>query len=191
MTQLDIHLASKLSVVSLLAMDVDGVLTDGVLTYDDLGHEIKAFHVSDGLGIVLLLESGLTIAWISGRSSAVVARRAAELKVPYLLQGVRDKGRAIRDLSARLGVERNQVAYIADDWNDIPAFETAGVRIAVADAALEIREAADITTLHSGGRGAVREICEAILTARGQRATTLQRYLDHLTQPESDESVRQ
>lgn len=169
--------------IRLLAMDVDGVLTDGAIIYDSTGVELKHFHVSDGLGIVILKQVGITVAWLSARENTIVERRAAELQVSYILQGTRNKGQALQELSEKLNVKRSDIAYIGDDWNDLPAFEAAGIRIAVSNAAPEILAAADIVTARPGGHGAVREVCERLLDARGQRATCLQAYLKTLAGP--------
>jgi len=166
-------------------MDVDGVLTDGSLLYDTHGAELKRFHVSDGLGIVLLRQAAISVAWLSARTNPIIEHRATELKVPYVLQGTRNKGLALRELGDKLKIEMSAIAYIGDDWNDLPAFEAAGIRIAVSNAAPELLAAADIVTERPGGSGAVREVCERLLDARGQRAASLKAYLETLTEPPS------
>src|SRR5262249_24725986 len=115
-------------------MDVDGVLTDGALIYDSQGGELKRFHVSDGLGIVLLQQIGIEVAWLSGRAHHGVERRAKELGVTLVLQGVRDKHLALQRLSDDTGIPLAATGYIGDDWNDLPALEIAGVPIATANA---------------------------------------------------------
>src|SRR5579862_1570243 len=145
----------RLSAVRLLAMDVDGVLTDGVVQYDQDGKELKSFHVADGLGIVAAQRNGLRIAWISGRVHAGVVQRASELGVAHLMQGVKDKGSALRQLCKLEGITLSEVAFIGDDWNDLPAFEAAGVRFAVSSAELEIRSRADWVSPRPGGRGEI------------------------------------
>jgi 3-deoxy-D-manno-octulosonate 8-phosphate phosphatase (KDO 8-P phosphatase) len=181
-------LTTRLARVRLLAMDVDGVLTDGRIYWGASPStrelvEMKAFDVKDGLGISLARASGLEIGWITGRLSALVERRAEELGVRWLRQQVRDKGAALAALCADLGLEPSEAAYMADDLNDVPAFERAGVRISVADAAPEIRQAADWVTSAPGGRGAVREAIEAILRARGDWESARQRFLEALAEP--------
>src|SRR5436190_15959707 len=106
----------------LLAMDVDGVLTDGTLGYDSAGIEQKRFHVADGLGLTLMRLSGISTAWISGRSNPAVERRAAELKIDYLVQGEQDKEGALSRLATLLNLRKEEIAFIGDDWNDLPAF---------------------------------------------------------------------
>lgn len=177
------ELKSRLAQVRLLAMDVDGVLTDGTFAYDNGGGEQKRFHVMDGLGLVLLRLQQIEVAWISGRKSAIVTRRAQELGVAYVVQGVRDKRAVLNKLSESLQIPLTVTAYIGDDWNDLPAFAVAGVRIAVANAAQEVLERADVVTRHSGGQGAVREVCEMLLEARGEREVCLNAYLKSLEEP--------
>src|SRR5579871_2194556 len=106
-------LTDHLAAIRLLAMDVDGVLTDGAILYDSNGIEQKHFHVSDGLGIVLLAHVGIRVAWLSARKNPIVERRAAELQVPYVLQGTRNKGLALRELAEKRQVKRSAIAYIA------------------------------------------------------------------------------
>src|SRR5579871_5781200 len=153
----------RLSAVRLLAMDVDGVLTDGALIYDSRGRECKRFHVSDGLGMVVLRQSAVLVAWISGRRHAGVEQRAKELQVGELRQGVRDKQAVLTEIGANANIPLSEIAYIGDDWNDIPALEIVGCPIAVANAAAVVKEHAVFITSASGGNGAVREVCEAIL----------------------------
>lgn len=170
---------SALVAVRLLAMDVDGVLTDGCLGYGSDGAEEKRFHVHDGMGMTLVKRLGVQIAWISGRSNPGVERRAGELGVT-LLEGVKDKERALRQLEHSLNLTSSQIAYIGDDWNDLGAFAASGVRIAVADARPEVRERADLITRSAGGRGAVREVCDALLDAQTTRLRALEDYLESL-----------
>lgn len=174
-------LRKRLRGIRLLAMDVDGVLTDGLVSYDSEGRELKSFHVSDGLGIVLLRRCDIKIAWISGRKSAIVEKRGRELCVDALLQGVYNKRLALEDACFLLDIPQDAVAYVGDDWNDLPAFAFAGVCIAVANAVEEVKAAADIITQKSGGKGAVREVCNSILEAQQIRQTCLESYLASLT----------
>ncbi len=170
----------------LLAMDVDGVLTDGAVIFDDAGREQKRFHVADGLGLVLMRLMGVEGVWITGRVSSIVARRAEALRVELVLQGVRDKGAALAQIIEERGLSRAAVAYVGDDWNDLPALALAGTPIAVANAAGEVKAAARYVTQRSGGQGAIREVCEALLDARGEREVCLQRYLNSLREPRAD-----
>jgi 3-deoxy-D-manno-octulosonate 8-phosphate phosphatase (KDO 8-P phosphatase) len=172
--------SSKLARIRLLAMDVDGVLTDGTIAFDSSGGQSKRFQVADGLGLVVLRQAGILIAWVSGRADAVVVRRAEELQIAHLLQGVRDKGAALEQLRTDLGLARDEIAYIGDDWNDLLAFDAVGTRIAVANAVEEVKAQADLVTQARGGEGAVREVCDALLEARGIREASLKTYLESL-----------
>ena len=185
------RITALLGPVRLLAMDVDGVLTDGTLGIDDGGREQKRFHVSDGMGMTALRLAGVTVAWLSGRKSNAVTTRAADLRIPHVLQAVNDKGAALRQLASALGLARNAVAFIGDDWNDLLAFEAAGVCIAVCNGDDLVRDAADIVTQRQGGQGAVRELCDAMLDARGMRKEILAQYLATLKETTVDGSVGQ
>ncbi len=149
--------------IRLLVLDVDGVLTDGRLWYSANGEELKSFHVRDGLGIKSLLAAGTEVAIISGRASAAVARRAAELGIRHVVQGCDDKGRAFDALCASLGVSPSAVACIGDDTPDLPMLTRAGLAVAVADAHPDVRAVANRVTTLPGGRGAVREVCDWLL----------------------------
>lgn len=154
--------------VRLLVMDVDGVLTDGRILLDHQGREWKQFHVHDGQGISLARRAGLPIAWISGRASAAVEHRAAELQVSWVYQQVADKVQVLQELLHRTGVAAPAVAYIGDDVGDIPVLRRVGLPIAVANALPEVRACALWVTQRAGGQGAVREVIDRILRAQGQ-----------------------
>lgn len=173
-------LRERLSRVRVLAMDVDGVLTDGTLRIGSDGSEHKQFHVADGLGIVVAGMLGVQVIWVSGRESIAAQIRAAELGITRLLQGVRDKGSVLSQFCREQDIPMEQLAFIGDDWNDLTAFQVAGVKIAVANACEEVKAVADLVTEHNGGCGAVREVCEAIMDARGERSLCLERYLEGL-----------
>lgn len=147
-------------------MDCDGVLTDGRLWLTADGEEQKAFHVRDGQGIVLLHLAGIQTAIISGRISAATERRARELDMAYVRQGITDKVTALDEVLAEAGVSSDQCAYIGDDVGDISLMQRVGLAIAVADAAEETKAAAHHVTELRGGRGAVREACDMILKAQ-------------------------
>ncbi len=160
-------LAAKLAEIRLLVCDVDGVLTDGKLDYGVDGEgERKAFHVRDGLGLRNLMAAGIEIAWITARGGGAVERRAAELGVKHLVQKSGNKAQVLAELAAKLGVAMSAVAYVGDDLVDRDAMRAAGIAIAPADAHPEIRAIAAWVTSINGGRGAVREICDALLAAR-------------------------
>jgi 3-deoxy-D-manno-octulosonate 8-phosphate phosphatase (KDO 8-P phosphatase) len=167
--------------IKLLALDVDGTLTDGTVLYSDTGAELKPFHIQDGLGIVLAGFVGLQIAWITGRTSPIVERRARELKVTLLRQGVHDKAAALAEVAFAAGIEPGEVAFMGDDLNDIPAMRSAAAILAPANAVSEIRHLAHYVTSASGGQGAVREAIETILRARGDYDVAVGTYLLSLT----------
>lgn len=158
-------------------MDVDGTLTDGQISYDSRGGEMKSFSAADGLGIVMARLVGLKFAVITGRMSDVVQRRMSELGVEDILQGVTDKASAVRELMTKYSLESSQIAYIGDDLNDLPAFGLAGTRIAVADAAPIVRHAAEIVVSKPGGHGAVREAIEEILRHQSLLDDAIKAYL--------------
>lgn len=153
--------------IKLIAMDVDGVLTDGRIHLSAQGDEMKSFHVTDGLGINLARKAGIAVAFITGRSSPAVTKRARELSVDEVHQDVTDKARTLGELMRRLGLEKRECAYIGDDVNDLPAFAVAGLKIAVANAHPYVRKAADFVTETTGGNGAVREVIDHILRKKG------------------------
>jgi 3-deoxy-D-manno-octulosonate 8-phosphate phosphatase (KDO 8-P phosphatase) len=151
--------------IRLFAMDVDGILTDGTVTIHSDGTEAKTFSILDGRGLVRCREAGVILAWISGRASPATAVRAAELKIPHLLQGQIDKLAALQALARRLGATAGQVCYMGDDDIDAPALVWAGIGVTVPGAEPAALAAADLITSRPAGRGAVREVCEQILRA--------------------------
>lgn len=151
--------------VRLLVLDVDGVLTDGRLYITASGEEFKVFHVRDGAGIVAVQRAGIAVAIISGRNSAAVSRRAEELGIRHVRQGVADKAAVLRTLLGELGVAAEETACVGDDTPDLPMLAAAGLAIAVADAHPEVRSAAHWVTRVDGGCGAVRETCDLLLSA--------------------------
>lgn len=152
--------------IELVSFDVDGVLTDGQLVYADDGRELKAFHVQDGHAIKLLRGSGLQVAIITGRSSSMVDRRAAELDIEYVFQGAQDKTAALEELVARSGVRPERMAHIGDDLPDLTLFEQVRLAIAVPNGHPTVIARADYVTTLAGGQGVGREVCQLILTAR-------------------------
>ena len=160
---------AALARVRLLVLDVDGVLTDGRLFYGPKGELLKAFHVRDGYGIKKVAESGITVAIISGRKSEAVARRAKELGIRHVTQGANDKLAALRKLAKARGVSLEECACVGDDTPDAPILAAAGVGIAVADAHDDALSVADLITTRSGGQGAVREVCDWLIAARGSQ----------------------
>ncbi len=152
--------------IRLLVLDVDGVLTDGRLWFGPDGEQLKAFHVRDGVGIKAVLGAGIEVAIISGRRSAAVERRAAELGIRHLRQGCEDKAEALRALGAALGVPADAAACVGDDTPDLPMMALVALPIAVADAHPSVLAAARHVTRAAGGAGAVREVCDLLLDAR-------------------------
>jgi 3-deoxy-D-manno-octulosonate 8-phosphate phosphatase (KDO 8-P phosphatase) len=163
----DAALAQRCRALRLILADVDGVMTDGTVLLLPDGREAKAFHVRDGMAVVLAHRSGLRTGLLSGRSSEVVARRASELGMAVVRQGVRDKAAALREILAQEGLEAREVAYIGDDVNDLPVMAEVGLTAAPADAPMEVRSQAYMVMDAPGGRGCLREFVEAILRARG------------------------
>ena len=152
--------------VRLLVLDVDGVMTDGRLHITAQGEETKVFHVRDGSGIVAVQRAGIAVAIISGRDSAAVTRRASELGIRHVFQGIADKRAALDALLAQLGLTADALACVGDDTPDVPMLERAALAVAVADAHPTARAAAHWITPSPGGHGAVREVCDLLLSAR-------------------------
>ncbi|MBI2230235.1 MAG: HAD-IIIA family hydrolase [Deltaproteobacteria bacterium] len=159
----------KVQEIKLLLLDVDGVLTDGGIYIDDRGVESKRFDVRDGQGITLLKRAGIKVGVISGRSSGAVRRRAAELGVKLLYQGVRDKSETYERIKTRTGLKDEQIAYMGDDIMDIPILRAVGWAITVPNGWPGVRPVVDYVTQAKGGRGAVREISELIISTQNQR----------------------
>ena len=152
--------------IRLVAFVVDGVFTDGRFYLSNDGVETKAFSTQDGYGIRRLLEAGIEVAVISGRSSAAVDGRMRELGVNHVIQGCKDKVAAFRELTATLGIARKDCVFVGDDVPDLPLLHAVGFSVAVANAVSEVRESCDYTTSAVGGYGAVREVCDLVLAAR-------------------------
>jgi 3-deoxy-D-manno-octulosonate 8-phosphate phosphatase (KDO 8-P phosphatase) len=152
--------------IQLLVLDVDGVLTDGRLYLSPGGEELKVFDVRDGSGLVAVRQAGIEIAIISGRNAAAVDRRAQELGIAHVAQGVRDKGAVLDALLQTLGIDPAASACVGDDTADLPMLRRAGLSIAVADAHAEVIAVVDWVTSRPGGRGAVREVCDLLLSDR-------------------------
>ena len=158
--------------VRLLTCDVDGVLTDGRIYVDDLGHEMKAFSALDGVGLKLLARAGLAVGWITGSAAPAVTHRARRLGIAHVLLDVADKLAAWESLRASLGIAPEACAHIGDDLPDVPVFRACGLAVAVPQAPASVREHAHFITSREGGKGAVRELADLILAARGYPADT-------------------
>lgn len=170
--------AERLARIELLLLDVDGVLTDGSIVLDDQGVETKTFHVRDGSGIKLLQVAGVEVGLVTGRRSRVVEHRARELGITEVHQGVRDKLAVVRELLVRRHLLADAVAFVGDDVVDLPVLLQVGLAVTVADAPAYMRERVHWVTARPGGRGAVREIADAILVARGAWERVLRPYTD-------------
>lgn len=163
--------------IKLLILDVDGVLTDGKIILDNQDNEYKAFHVRDGHGIKMLIKAGVKVAFITGRYSIVVKRRARELGVKDVFQRCHDKGLAYRKLLTKYNLKNEEVSYIGDDIVDIPLLKLCGLPIVVKDADKEVKSFAKFVTEKKGGSGAVREICDLILKAKGFYERIINEYI--------------
>lgn len=163
--------------IKLLLLDVDGVLTDGSIIYTPDGKESKAFSTRDGLGLRLVQKAGLQVGLITARTSEVVQRRAENLGISLVYQGAGEKLVVFQRILAEQGLQPAQVAYVGDDWLDLPLLTRVGLAVAVADGAAEVREVAHYVTELPGGRGAVREVCDLLVEALGVREALLAEYL--------------
>ena len=171
------ELTRRARAVRLLILDVDGVMTDGSIILDNDGNEYKAFHVRDGHGIRMLMNSGIQVAIITGRGSKVVDLRAKELGITEVYQKCKDKRAAFRKLLRKYSLSAEDVAYIGDDIVDLPVMSQVGLPVAVADATDEVKAHAALVTKNKGGRGAVREVTDLILRARGIWKELYREYL--------------
>lgn len=149
----------------LIAFDIDGVFTDGRFYLSDDGVESKAFHTQDGYGVRRLLDAGIAVGVISGRSSVAVQKRMAELGVPHVILACKDKVAAMNELASSLSLSLDECAYVGDDLPDLPLLEHVGFSVAVANAVPELQDYCDYVTTKSGGFGAVREICDLLVAA--------------------------
>ena len=170
-------LTASLQKIKLLALDVDGVLTDGTIYISPAGEVFKGFNAKDGMGISCALRNNLQIAVITGRQSPIVERRCEELGIKLFMQGVKDKRLALQQMAQELGLTREEIAYMGDDLNDIPAFKASGLNFVPADGSIEVLAVADIITKAKGGRGAVREAITMILAAQDNWEQIVNSYL--------------
>jgi len=171
----DVYIRAKS--VRLAVFDVDGVLTDGGLHYSDSGEETKVFNVRDGLGMRLLQSSGVALAIITSRTSRCVARRAADLGIEYVFQGIENKLVEFEALSRKLGFDAAGCAYMGDDWVDLPILLRCGLAVSVPEAPAAVRNRVHYVTQASGGHGAARELCELIMHAQGTLDAQLARFV--------------
>lgn len=169
-------LQQRAAKITTLVLDIDGVLTDGRIVYAEHGDELKFFDVQDGAGLVFWNRVGLRTALITGRSSRIARRRAKEMRVDFLAQKSLIKLPVYEELLKKWRMTDEQVCVMGDDLMEYPLMRRAGLAIAVANAVGEVKQVAHYTTLHPGGRGAVREVIELILKAKGLWDGVLQRY---------------
>ncbi len=174
---MDPTLQERAGKIRLLVLDVDGVLTDGRLYFDNAGNEMKAFNSRDGLGMKALQRSGIEVAIITGRNSVIVAQRMAQLDIRHVYQGREDKLNAFTHLLDTTGLDAEQVCFAGDDWLDLPVLFRAGLAISVADADDYVKEHVHWVTQRNGGEGAVREICNLLLAAQGKDKMILDEIL--------------
>ncbi len=165
---MDSALQERAARIRMLVLDVDGVLTDGRLYFDNAGNEMKAFNTRDGLGMKALQGCGIEVAVITGRKSQIVTQRMAQLDIKHVYQGREDKLNAFTQLLEVTGLEAEQVCFAGDDWIDLPVLLRAGLAVTVADAEEQVKENVHWVTQNKGGEGAVREICNLILQAQGK-----------------------
>ena len=162
------RLGKRLRHIRLLVLDVDGVLTDGGLWFDASGQLLKRFDVRDGLGIRLLQQAGVEIAFLSGGQGGATEVRARQLGIKHCLVGIKDKPEALLQLQHHLSVDVSETAFVGDDLNDLAVRPVVGLLMAPADACAPVRQGADAVLRQRGGHGAVRELAETILQARGR-----------------------
>lgn len=170
------ELLEKAKKIKCLICDVDGVLSDGLLHIDNHGNELKSFHVQDGMGLKLLMAAGIEVAVITTARNAVVDHRMQQLGVTHYFKGQVDKRDAFLQLKNILGFQDEEFAYIGDDLPDLPLIKQVGLGVAVGNAVPQVKEFADWQTEKTGGRGAVRELCDLILNAQNKTDAALEGY---------------
>ncbi len=168
----------KAKEVKLLLLDVDGVLTDGSLIYSHEGKESKAFNTQDGFGLRMLQDAGIEVGIITARSSEALSRRSADLKISHLYQGASNKLDAYKEICKKTGFKPFEIAYMGDDWLDMVLLKRVGLAAAPANGVAEVKKMVHYTTEQSGGHGAVRELCDLILEAKGRLKEFLQLYMN-------------
>lgn len=176
---MSIHIHENIDIlkhIKMLLLDVDGVLTDGRIIYDERGAEIKEFNVKDGLGIRMLMSAGIQIGIVTGRSSPALQHRCNNLGIDLVLDGIQNKAAVLDNILHSHSITSDSIAFVGDDLPDLPLMRRVGVSISVADAHPLVAEHAHMITVSGGGNGAVREICDAILQAQGLWALALERF---------------
>ena len=177
MAFMDVELQKRAAKICMLVLDVDGVLTDGKLYFDHLGNELKAFNTRDGMGMKALQKCGIEVAVITGRKSEAVAQRMAQLDIQHVYQGREDKLNTFLQLLEITGLDAQQVCFAGDDWIDLPVLLRVGLAVTVADAEAQVKKHVHWITDARGGKGAVREICNLILSAQGKEQLVLDEIL--------------
>ena len=167
----------KAKLVKLLLLDVDGVLTDGTIFFTHEGTETKGFNTQDGFGIRLLKQIGVDVGLITARTSQAVSKRAENLGLRHVYQGVDNKVEAFNQLMNTLNIDPEQIGYVGDDWLDFPLLQRVGFPVAVANAVEEVKQLAAYVTKRAGGQGAVREVCDLIIDAKNMHDTLLKEFL--------------
>jgi len=171
-------LLAKAARIRLVALDVDGIMSDGKIYFSAKGDELKGFNILDGLGLKQIMAAGIEVAVITGRSSPLTEKRMRDLGIPHLMQGREDKKIALQELVGTLDIRPEAIAYMGDDLPDLPAVRYAGLGVTVPNGYWLVRKHADYCTRVNGGEGAVRELCDLLLTAGGKLGTTLTPYLE-------------
>jgi 3-deoxy-D-manno-octulosonate 8-phosphate phosphatase (KDO 8-P phosphatase) len=167
---------NRLGKIRLLLLDVDGVLTDGRITYDSQGREHKSFDVKDGHGLKMLQRAGLAVGIITGRRSSIVELRARELGIDIVVQGAKSKLEPYENILQQQGLRDEEVAYVGDDLVDLPILRRAGFAVTVADGVEDLKSQVHYVTVRSGGHGAVREVCDLLLKESGRWEEVTSRY---------------
>lgn len=162
-----IELIALAKEIKLVAFDIDGVMTDGSLTFLEDGREIKTYNAKDGLGVVMLSKAGLITTIITARNNGTVSHRAEILNIKELYMGQKNKILALNELIEKYNIEKTQVAYMGDDLPDICVLKEVGLKCCPSDAVSEVKEVCNFVSSYAGGKGAVRELCDFILKAKG------------------------
>ncbi len=170
-------LLERASHLKALVLDVDGILSDGFVTLTNTGDELKSFDIRDGLGMKLVQKAGMKVIIITGRKSQIVDKRMSDLGVDLVYQGREDKGTALKEACQQLNLQPQDCLYMGDDWPDLSAFALVGMKVTVPNGHIELRRRADVVTQAYGGRGAVREICDMLLYAKGKYDEILAEFL--------------
>lgn len=164
--------------IKLLILDVDGVLSDGRIYFDNNGNELKSFNTLDGHGIKLLRKTGVEVGIITGRTSKIVEKRALDLGISLLIQGREDKFVALQEMRQTFPTELDEIAFMGDDWPDLTVMTRVGLALSVCNAHWQVKEFSHWVSTTEGGRGAVREACDLLLTSQGNYQSALANYVD-------------